>query len=99
MRADITAVFDVSANPAAAALLAEHGLESGDSGDDECILRRQINADGRSRAFCNAQPVPVQVLKALGETLVDIHGQHAHQSLTKRGSSCCAFRSRSWKRT
>jgi len=49
--------------------------------DEECNLRRVINADGRSRAFINGNSVPQQSLKTLGEMLLDIHGQHFHQSL------------------
>ncbi len=45
--------------------------------DDETILRREINVDGKSRAFVNDTPVNLQVLKALGEKLIDIHSQHA----------------------
>lgn len=79
-RATVAATFDIGANPAAQALLAEHGLEQ----DGECILRRAIGSDGRSRAFCNAAPVSVQLLKEIGEQLVGIHGQHAHHSLLQR---------------
>ena len=52
--------------------------------DNECLLRRVINADGRSRAFINGNAVLLQQLKAVGEMLVDIHGQHFHQSLARR---------------
>jgi DNA repair protein RecN (Recombination protein N) len=76
-RAEFSAEFDVSAVPAAKAWLEEQSL------DDEsfCLVRRVINADGRSRAFVNGNAVPVQQLKTLGEMLIDIHGQHFHQSL------------------
>ena len=50
---------------------------------DECILRRVVDERG-SRAFINGRPVPVQMLRELGDLLVDIHGQHEHQSLLKR---------------
>jgi DNA repair protein RecN (Recombination protein N) len=50
---------------------------------DECFLRRVINQNGRSRAYINDQAVSVQTLRKLGEYLIDIHGQHAHQSLLK----------------
>ena len=49
--------------------------------DDDCLLRRVIGADGRSRAFINGNAVTMQQLKAIGERLLDIHGQHFHQSL------------------
>ncbi len=79
-RAEITAVFDIAANPAARHWLQEQSLESG----DECILRRVLIRDGRSRAFINGAPAPLQLLHSLGGHLVEIHGQHAHQSLLKR---------------
>ncbi len=79
-RAEIAASFNTDATPAVTAWLQEHDLDM----DGECILRRTINAEGRSRAFINGQPAPLQMLRELGEQLVDIHGQHAHQSLLKR---------------
>jgi DNA repair protein RecN (Recombination protein N) len=78
-RADITAVFDIADSKPAARWLQEHELES----EDECVLRRVINADGRSKSYINGRPVPLQSLRALCESLVDIHGQHEHQSLLK----------------
>ena len=77
--ADITAGFDTQNIPAAAHWLGEHELDQ----DDECILRRRVARDGRSRAFINGNPVNVQTLRELGEQLIDIHGQHEHQSLMK----------------
>ena len=77
--ADITAGFDTARIPGASRWLAEHELDQ----DDECILRRRIARDGRSRAFINDNPVNVQTLRELGEMLIDIHGQHEHQSLMK----------------
>jgi len=79
-RAEFSAEFDVSALPRAQQWLEENSLEE----DDACLLRRIINADGRSRAFINGNAVPVQQLKTLGEMLIDIHGQHFHQSLGKK---------------
>jgi DNA repair protein RecN (Recombination protein N) len=78
-RAEFSAQFDLSDNPAARAWLVEQSLDL----DDECLLRRVIGDDGRSRAFINGNAVPLQSLKALGELLLDIHGQHFHQSLGK----------------
>ncbi|HHJ80979.1 MAG TPA: DNA repair protein RecN, partial [Candidatus Tenderia electrophaga] len=49
----------------------------------ECVLRRIISAEGRSRGYINGSPSPLQLMKQLGEMLVDIHGQHQHQSLLK----------------
>ncbi len=79
-RAEISADFDIESLPGVVAWLAEHELDM----DGECMLRRTIGADGRSRGYINGQPAPVQSLRELGEQLVDIHGQHAHQSLLKR---------------
>lgn len=79
-RADISATFELGDIPAVHDWLKEHALDS----EEECILRRTVNADGGSRAFINGQPVPLTSLRELGEQLVDIHGQHAHQSLLKR---------------
>jgi DNA repair protein RecN (Recombination protein N) len=76
-RAEISVVFDCPPEHASIAWLREHGLDDGDS----CTLRRAITAEGRSRAFINNQPATLQDLKALGGLLIDIHGQHAHQSL------------------
>jgi DNA repair protein RecN (Recombination protein N) len=80
-RADISASFDISRLPAAQAWLGERELETG-AGD--CILRRTVAGDGRSRAFINGKPSTLADLKGLGELLVDIHGQHEHQSLLRR---------------
>lgn len=79
-RAEFSAEFDVSAQPAARDWLAEQALDL----DSECLLRRVIAADGRSRAFINGNAVSLQNLKTLGELLADIHGQHFHQSLGRR---------------
>ena len=90
-RADIHATFDLSgadaidgagrpALKAARQWLAERDLLAG----DECLLRRVITAEGRSRGYINGHPVPQQDLKAIGEFLLELHSQHAHQSLLKR---------------
>jgi len=79
-RATVTAVFDIAKAPGVRALLAEHALDS----DDECVLRRIVLRDGGSRAFCNASPIPVQLLHDIGTHLVDVHAQHASQQLMKR---------------
>ena len=64
--------------------LAKRWLEDNDlDADDECILRRTINSDGRSRAYINSNPVPVTQLKAIGQLLIGIHGQHAHHAMLK----------------
>lgn len=79
-RAEFAAQFDVSGLGAVSAWLQEQALDL----DDECLLRRVINSDGRSRAFINGNSVPLSQLKAIGELLLDIHGQHFHQSLGRR---------------
>ncbi|MFY9838181.1 MAG: DNA repair protein RecN [Xanthobacteraceae bacterium] len=68
----VTAAFEISHDHPARRLLAENDL----GGEDELIVRRVQFADGRTRAFVNDQPVSVQVLRALGGALVEIHGQH-----------------------
>src|SRR3954466_2903466 len=73
----VTAAFDVEPDHPALALLAENGIAT----EDGLILRRVQLADGRTRAFVNDQPVSVQVLKALGSALVEIHGQHDERAL------------------
>ena len=79
-RAEFAAEFDVSGLDAAGAWLDEQALDL----DGDCLLRRVINADGRSRAFINGNAVPLSQLKNIGELLLDIHGQHFHQSLGRR---------------
>ncbi|MGA9851654.1 MAG: DNA repair protein RecN [Gammaproteobacteria bacterium] len=79
-RAEISAEFDVHNLPHIQIWLKEQDLESPDS---ECILRRIIARDGRSRGQINGHSAPLQLLKELGEQLVDIHGQHEHQSLLR----------------
>ncbi|MBM3628050.1 MAG: DNA repair protein RecN [Alphaproteobacteria bacterium] len=76
-RASVTAVFDVPADHPARAIAAEQGLDA----EGELILRRVVGADGRSRAFVNDQPGSVGLLRALGATLVEIHGQFETQGL------------------
>ena len=73
----VTAVFDVPKDHPASHILRENGLE--DSG--EMILRRVQMADGKTRAFLNDQAISVQTLKAVGSTLVEIHGQHDERAL------------------
>jgi len=77
-QAEVIAAFELAPDCDAARYLSEQDLESP---DQECILRRTIARDGRSRAYINARPVPLQTLRELGNFLVDIHGQHEHQSL------------------
>ncbi len=78
-RAEVIAEFQVSEADPAGQWLLENELWS----DDSCVLRRVLDKSGKSRAFINGSSVPVQQLKTLSEWLLDIHGQHAHQSLQK----------------
>ncbi|HET7587452.1 MAG TPA: DNA repair protein RecN [Gammaproteobacteria bacterium] len=81
-QAEVTAEFDLADAPAAAAWLAEQDLLDPEA-DGNCLLRRVLTAEGRSRGYVNGRPAPMQTLKAVGEQLVDIHGQHEHQSLLR----------------
>src|SRR5271156_689459 len=72
----VTAVFDIADDHPARRVLADNDLVGEPGGEDELIVRRVQFADGRTRAFINDQPVSVQVLRALGAALVEIHGQH-----------------------
>jgi len=76
-RAEIVAEFDISNITSAINWLEDQDLSNG----HECILRRTISKEGRSRAFINGQTVPVQQLKQLGNLLIDLHSQHEHHSL------------------
>ena len=78
-RAEIGAEFDLGKLPAVRAWLDTHELAA----DGACILRRMIGRDGRTRGQINGRSVPLQLLRELGEQLVDIHGQHEHQSLLR----------------
>ncbi|MCX7240728.1 MAG: DNA repair protein RecN [Burkholderiales bacterium] len=76
-RADVSAEFD--APPNLQTSLAEMGFDASDS----LLLRRTVDLQGKSRAWVNGSPATAQQLRALGEQLLDIHGQHAWQSLTR----------------
>lgn len=78
-RAEITAEFEIPEGSPLTGWLAERELEN----DGSCLLRRVLDAGGRSRAFVNGTPVTLAQLREAGEFLVDIHGQHEHQSLLR----------------
>jgi DNA repair protein RecN (Recombination protein N) len=78
-RAEVSAEFDLQAAPAAAAWLREQDLAS----EEGLLLRRVLDTSGRSRAYLNGSSVTLQQLREVAESLVDIHGQHAHQSLLR----------------
>src|SRR4029077_4653489 len=79
-RAEISAEFNIEGLPDLA-----RWLEANDLADqpDVCSLRRVLESGGRSRAYVNGRPSTPQKVKELGERLVDIHGQHEHQSLLR----------------
>ena len=79
-RAEISALFSVEHLPLAQAWLDRAALLEG----HECLIRRTVTSDGRSRAFINGSPATLAQCTELGELLVDIHSQHAHQSLLRR---------------
>ncbi|MEK7245460.1 MAG: AAA family ATPase, partial [Pseudomonadota bacterium] len=84
-QAAVAAEFRLPPDHAVFALTAEHGIEAA-GGDGALILRRILGADGRSRAFVNDQPVGVGLLRRIGETLVEIHGQFESQRLLDAAS-------------
>lgn len=78
-RAEIEAEFDIQQN-----LPLQHWLKVEELDDEQmCQLRRTISKDGRSKAYINGRQVPLTQLKAVSELSIDIHGQHAHQSLLR----------------
>ncbi|MBS1189425.1 MAG: recN [Rhodocyclaceae bacterium] len=78
-KAEVAATFDIVDRPAI-----RDWLEAADlAADDELLLRRVIDSGGRSRAYINGSAATVQQLREVAENLVDIHGQHAHQSLLR----------------
>ncbi|MDD2720087.1 MAG: DNA repair protein RecN [Gallionella sp.] len=79
-RAEITAEFEIGAQPALQSWLNAQELE----GDDGvCLMRRVLEAGGRSRGFINGRSATLQQMREAGELLLNIHGQHAHQSLLR----------------
>jgi len=79
-QAEVVADFELDADSAAMQWLEDNDLDE----EGACILRRVINRSGRARCFINGRSVPLSSLKQLGERLVDIHGQHAQQSLLRK---------------
>ena len=78
-KAEVAATFDIGKLPQVGAWLAANDIDA----EDELILRRVLDAGGRSRGYINGSPATAQQLREVGEFLVDIHGQHAHQSLLR----------------
>lgn len=79
-KADISICFDVAKLPHARAWLKNYDL---DTDNHECIIRRTITQDGRSRSYINGMPTTLQPLRELAELILNIHGQHEHHSLLK----------------
>lgn len=80
-RALVEAVFDISLDPSMAEQLDEMGIESEDG---LLILRREVQSEGRNRAWVNGSPATATTVGMLGAALVDLHGQHDHQTLLRR---------------
>ncbi|MCK6265365.1 DNA repair protein RecN [Vibrio sp. ZSDE26] len=78
-KTEVSAAFSLENNLHATRWLEDNDLLEG----NDCILRRIISKEGRSRAFINGSPVPLSQLKSLGQLLINIHGQHAHHQLMK----------------
>ncbi|RVU84501.1 DNA repair protein RecN [Leucothrix sargassi] len=79
-KTEITLAIDISDTPTALKWLQDQELDQA----DDCILRRVITSSGKSRAWINGSPANLTMLRQLGEQVVDIHGQHEHQSLMKK---------------
>lgn len=79
-RAELSAEFDLAEREDLRAWLRDEELDD----DDACQLRRVIRSEGSSRAWINGRPVTLTQMKALGERLIEIHGQHEHQALLER---------------
>jgi DNA repair protein RecN (Recombination protein N) len=82
-QAEVSAVFAITEKSGAYRWLAENDLLDGDGVETEAIVRRVIIKGGRSKCYINGRTVTQTQLKNLGSYLVDIHGQHAHQTLLK----------------
>ncbi|WP_029407315.1 DNA repair protein RecN [Thiomicrorhabdus sp. Milos-T2] len=76
-KADVTALFDIEQLPQVQSWLTEQELDD----ETQCYLRRTVTSEGRSKAYINGYPVAANQLKTLGSFLIDIHGQHEHQTL------------------
>ena len=81
-RADIQAEWDLQRCPDASTWLREMELVDPDD-EAHCLIRRVISSEGRTRAFINGSAVQLTALRELGETLIEIHGQHEHQRLVR----------------
>ncbi len=78
-RSVVEGFFSISSNDHVHTLLKKHGYEDG----DELIIRREVSPKSGSRAFLNDSPTQVSLLKEIGDRLIDLHGQHDHQTLLR----------------
>jgi DNA repair protein RecN (Recombination protein N) len=85
-KAELAATFEIQKNICAQQWLAQHDLLLESS--NECILRRVISAEGRSKSYINGSQVPLVQLKEIGQLLINIHGQHDHQLIVKSSQQC-----------
>lgn len=85
-KAELAATFETDGNIAAQQWLTQHDLIL--DNDSECILRRVISSEGRSKAYINGSQVPLVQLKEIGQLLINIHGQHDHQLIVKSSEQC-----------
>jgi DNA repair protein RecN (Recombination protein N) len=85
-KAELAATFEIKKNKSAKLWLTQHDLLLDSS--SECILRRVISAEGRSKAYINGSQVPLVQLKEVGQLLINIHGQHDHQLIVKSSQQC-----------
>jgi len=75
----VEGIFEVASNKKVKSILKENEIEF----QPELIIRREISLKGSNRCFVNDSPVPLNIIKELGDLLVDLHGQHEHQSLLR----------------
>lgn len=78
-KAIVEGIFDISQNKNIKPILKENEIDI----SDHVILRREVSIKGISRCFVNDSPVPLSIMKIIGDSLVDLHGQHEHQSLLR----------------
>ncbi|WP_019025717.1 DNA repair protein RecN [Colwellia piezophila] len=85
-KADLAATFEIKKNKMAKKWLKQHELVA--EHESDCILRRVISAEGRSKSYINGCQVPLVQLKEIGQFLINIHGQHDHQLIVKANQQC-----------
>ncbi|MBL4762820.1 MAG: DNA repair protein RecN [Gammaproteobacteria bacterium] len=81
-KAEISASFTINSLSDVQSWMQDNDLDS----DDECLIRRIVSNEGRSKAYINGKPTTLAILRELGEQLIDLHGQHEHQILLKKSS-------------